>query len=469
MLRRGLLRDYSSALAMLTRVLDVILVCFAGWLAFKLRFHGINRPPMMQAYLALTIIGSLVVSVVFPPLSIYKSWRAKSVYAPAGRALLGWCIVFAMVIIALVVVHEADIYSRLWLGFWFVLSALFLVGLRFVVYWVLRELRSRGYNRRPVVVVGAGLQGENLAERVHEADWSGLEVLGLFDTPEYLHAYNGDIPRYSIENLPEFVTCHQVTEVWVAMPLERSGDLRQIIALLRNMSINVRYAPDLFGLSLLNHGLTEIVGVPMIDLSASPMQGINRLMKALEDRLLASLILVLMSPVIAFIACGVKLSSPGPVLFRQRRHGWDGQEIVIYKFRTMYVEAEAEGPVQAKRDDPRVTPFGRWLRKTSLDELPQFINVLQGRMSIVGPRPHAVEHNAQFCDMIDRYMLRHMVKPGITGWAQINGWRGETDTIEKMQHRVGHDLYYIEHWSLGLDLKIIFLTLFKGFVHRNAF
>jgi len=208
----------------------------------------------------------------------------------------------------------------------------------------------------------------------------------------------------------------------------------------------------------------------VLDLSVSPMMGINRNVKAFEDRILAALALMLAGPLMLLIAIGVKLSSPGPTLFRQRRHGWDGNLIVIYKFRTMMAHTQSDGQItQACKNDFRVTRFGAFLRRTSLDELPQLINVLQGRMSIVGPRPHAVEHNEHYKDLIDAYMQRHKVKPGITGWAQVNGWRGETDTLEKMKKRVEYDLYYIEHWSLWLDLKVIFLTLMKGFIHPNAY
>jgi putative colanic acid biosynthesis UDP-glucose lipid carrier transferase len=200
------------------------------------------------------------------------------------------------------------------------------------------------------------------------------------------------------------------------------------------------------------------------------MVGINRVIKALEDRILGLVILVLVSPFILAIAIAIKLTSKGPVFFKQMRHGWDGKPIKVYKFRTMVQHMAENGQVvQASRQDTRVTKIGAFLRQTSLDELPQFWNVLQGRMSIVGPRPHALQHNEQYKDQIDLYMLRHKVKPGITGWAQIHGWRGETDTLDKMKKRVEYDLYYIENWSLWLDIKIIFLTLFNGFIHKNAY
>jgi putative colanic acid biosynthesis UDP-glucose lipid carrier transferase len=224
-----------------------------------------------------------------------------------------------------------------------------------------------------------------------------------------------------------------------------------------------------FGISIIQGRLQDIAGVPVVGILETPFTGTNELMKRLEDIVLATLILILISPILLALAIGVKLSSPGPVIFRQRRNGIDGAEIVVYKFRSM--RTMDNGPVvkQATQDDPRITRFGAFIRRTSLDELPQFINVLQGRMSIVGPRPHAVAHNEQYREMIKAYMVRHKVKPGITGWAQVNGHRGETDTIEKMQARVEYDLEYLRNWSLGLDLQIIVRTIRLMLADRNAY
>jgi len=227
--------------------------------------------------------------------------------------------------------------------------------------------------------------------------------------------------------------------------------------------------PDWFALKLMNHGISEMVGLQLLDLSMSPITGATRLVKQIEDVVLAALILLLISPLMLVIALAVKLTSPGPVLFKQTRHGWNGEKISVYKFRSMVVHQEHGNSVtQASRHDSRITPLGSFLRRTSLDELPQFFNVLSGSMSIVGPRPHAVQHNEHYKELVPGYMWRHKVKPGITGWAQINGFRGETDTLHKMEQRVNHDLFYIENISLWLDLKIIFLTVFKGFTHPNA-
>jgi putative colanic acid biosynthesis UDP-glucose lipid carrier transferase len=221
---------------------------------------------------------------------------------------------------------------------------------------------------------------------------------------------------------------------------------------------------------ILNHGMSITVGIPMIDISVSPMFGSRRVVKSLLDYTVASLALLMLSPVLLMIAAAIKLTSKGPVLFQQKRHGWNDEEIWVYKFRSMAMHKESDGAVtQALRDDPRVTPVGRFLRKSSLDELPQFFNVLQGRMSVVGPRPHALKHNSDYVKLIPKYALRHKVKPGITGWAQICGYRGETDTLDKMEGRVKHDIYYLEHWSLWMDLKIIAMTPLATVQNKNVY
>lgn len=469
----GLLKAHSTSISLLTRVLDVLLVLGGGVLAFDLRF-GRGSLLLPLDYAALILIGGLLAAVLFPLLDVYHSWRARGLLAPAARAFAAWCLVFVALLALLVLTKQGQVFSRLWMAVWGLVVAVLLMGLRLGVFASLRYLRQQGYNRRSVVVVGGGPAAVSLVRQAQTTAWAGFDVVAVFrdaqesseEAPDQLF---GDVALHSLHGFADFVEGEPVDEVWIAVPLEQGGQLRGVLEALRFSTANIRYVPDLFGLFLLNHGLTEILGNPMIDLSASPMQGANRLLKGLEDRVLSAFILLLISPLMAAIAIGVKRSSPGPVFFRQLRHGWDGREIEVWKFRSMQLHEDHGGVTQASRDDPRVTRFGAFLRRTSLDELPQFINVLQGRMSIVGPRPHAVEHNEQFKDLVDHYMLRHKVKPGITGWAQVNGWRGETDTIDKMKKRIEHDLYYIEHWSLALDLKIILLTLFRGFVHKNAY
>lgn len=464
----GVLRRHAGALSAVLRLLDLLVGIGTGLLAFLLRFGTDDLIPFPK-YGALLLIGTLLMVIVFPMTGLYRSWRTHDPVAPMGRALLAWITVFAVLLILLVLDKQAEHFSRLWMAEWFVAGALLLVLLRLAVYGVLQLLRRRGYNRRFVVVVGSGGQARELLRQVKDSPWSGFDVVAVFYGAEDTGEIHGHRPQ-PLAALGNYLLTQTVDEVWIALPLEQSQKLRAVLAQLRDCPANIRYAPDLEDLFLLNHGVTEILNMPMIDLMASPLQGDGRLLKELEDRLLGALILVLVSPLMVLIAIGLKLGSPGPVLYRQKRHGWDGREIVIYKFRTMVLHKEQPDQVtQAYPNDARLTAFGRLLRHTSLDELPQFINVLQGRMSIVGPRPHAVEHNTQYRKIIDRYMLRHIVKPGITGWAQINGLRGMTDTPDKMRRRVEYDFYYIENWSLGFDLKIILLTLIRGFVNKNAY
>ena len=238
---------------------------------------------------------------------------------------------------------------------------------------------------------------------------------------------------------------------------------------LSDTTASVYVIPDVFMFELLHARSESINGLPSISIFDSPMDGAWSMVKRIEDIVLSSVILTMIALPLMLIAMAIKLTSPGPVLFRQRRYGLDGRPIMVWKFRSMSVQENGAVVTQATRNDSRITPLGAFLRRTSLDELPQFFNVLRGDMSIVGPRPHAVAHNEQYRKQVSGYMLRHKVKPGITGWAQINGWRGETDTLDKMQKRVEFDLQYIEHWSVWLDMKIILLTLFKGFVNKNAF
>jgi Undecaprenyl-phosphate glucose phosphotransferase len=298
----------------------------------------------------------------------------------------------------------------------------------------------------------------------------GLDVIGYVAT-EHDQADMGDLPR--LADMESFLATSQAghcDQLWIALPMRAEDSIRRLVNAVGDAPTTIRLIPDLFGHQLLNQHATELAGIPVITLRSSRITGYARIAKAAEDRLLAALILLLISPLMLLLALGVKLSSPGPVLFRQKRHGLGGREVEVWKFRSMRLHREDDGIVtQATRHDPRVTPFGRFLRACSLDELPQFFNVLQGSMSIVGPRPHAVEHNQYYTTLVQHYMRRHHVKPGITGWAQVNGARGQTDTVEKMAMRVEYDLYYIRNWSIALDLRIIALTAIRGFFNKNAY
>lgn len=466
---RGLLREYASALNTAFHLADWLVIAGSGWLAHWLYLGTFILP---VRHYQLVIIVFLLTALIFPLFRLYDAWRGVSIVDEAYTVTLAWGAVLLVIMVLAFMTKSGGYYSRGWLATWAASSWFGLIMVRAILRTGLHQLRRRGFNRKRIVIVGTAELGSEVAQRITAAPWMGLEVVG------YFHANGGPkdvcipgVPHIGcMDAVADYVASNAIEQVWIALPLGVEKKVRYLLHVLRNSTVDIRFVPDLFALRLLNHSVMDVAGLPVVNLSVTPMAGINVLLKALEDRVLALLILLLISPLMLIIAIGVKLSSPGPILFKQLRYGWDGKPIEVYKFRSMKMHAEEGGQVtQAKQGDPRITRFGAFLRRTSLDELPQFINVLQGCMSIVGPRPHAVAHNEQYKDSIDGYMKRHKVKPGITGWAQINGWRGETDTLHKMEKRVEYDLYYIEHWSLWFDIKIIVLTIFTGFVSRNAY
>ena len=325
--------------------------------------------------------------------------------------------------------------------------------------------------RRRAVVVGASTLGVKVAKALAQSDDYGVDFIGYFDdrADDRLDQEASSRRLGGLRDVANYVTKHGVRDVYITLPL---GSQPRIVALLEQVqgtTASLFFVPDVFGISIIQGRLQDMNGVPVVGICETPFTGTNELVKRVSDIVLATLILVLISPILAGLALGVKLTSPGPAIFRQRRNGLDGSEIVVYKFRSMRTQDNGAVVRQATKGDPRITPFGAFLRRTSLDELPQFVNVLQGRMSIVGPRPHAVAHNEEYRQLIKAYMVRHKVKPGITGWAQVNGHRGETDTIEKMRARVEYDLEYLRNWSLGLDLQIIVRTIRLVFFDRHAY
>ncbi len=329
---------------------------------------------------------------------------------------------------------------------------------RLVPFFIQRVLAAEGFRR--AVIVGVTEPGRKLAAEFAARDLLGVKVIGFFDD-RVAHRL-GEIPDAGIKgrlaDLPGFVKGNRVDAIYIALPMASQPRILKLLDELRDTTASIYFVPDIFLYDLIQARMDDVSGIPVVAVCESPFYGVNGMVKRLEDIILSALILLAISPLLLAIAVGVKLSSPGPVIFRQRRYGLDGQEIVVYKFRSMRVMEDGGHVPQARKDDPRVTPFGAFLRRTSLDELPQFLNVLQGRMSIVGPRPHAISHNETYRKLIKGYMVRHKVKPGITGLAQVSGARGETDTLEKMQARIEYDLAYLRNWSLRLDLQIIVRT-----------
>ncbi len=408
-------------------------------LVFALTFPGRNRFRDNLLGAAVDIASSWVALLGILALCAYAT---RSFHYFEDNVLLTWALVTPVL---------------QWLATW--------VG-RIVVLHRAKTHRSR----RTAIVVGASALGVKVA-RALQADVQGIEFLGYFDdrTDDRLDDEAKSHVLGKLAEVGTFTSARGVREVYITLPLGSQPRIVNLLEQLQGTTASLFFVPDVFGISIIQGRLKDMNGVPVVGICETPFTGTNQLIKRTSDLILASLIILLTSPLLLAIAIGVKLSSPGPVIFRQRRNGLDGEEIVVWKFRTMTTQDDGADVPQATRNDPRITRFGAFLRASSLDEMPQFFNVLQGRMSIVGPRPHAVTHNEQYRQIIRAYMVRHKVKPGITGWAQVNGQRGETDTLEKMRARVEYDLEYLRNWSLGLDLRIIVGTIRLVFFDRYAY
>ncbi len=332
-----------------------------------------------------------------------------------------------------------------------------------------RVLATQGLHK-VAVIAGANDLGRRLAERLRDPIL-GIRVAGYFDDRGAGRLQNLPAAQNlgALSALADYARAQRVDVIYVALPMASQPRILRLLEDLRDTTASIYFVPDIFVSDLIQARVDSIGGIPVVAVCESPFYGFNGFVKRLSDVILAALILALISPLMLAIAAGVKLSSPGPILFKQRRYGLDGRKIVVYKFRSMTVAEDGDLVRQATRNDSRITRFGAFLRRSSLDELPQFINVLQGRMSVVGPRPHAVAHNEMYRKLIRGYMIRHKVRPGITGLAQVNGFRGETDTVEKMKARIDYDLAYLRNWSLLLDLQIILKTVVVVLGRQNAY
>jgi putative colanic acid biosynthesis UDP-glucose lipid carrier transferase len=422
------------------------------------------REPFEGRYVILMV---LVFALTFP-----GTWPRRAGFAAlAADILASWAVVVMLLLLLGWATQTAALFdSGAILAWAFATPAALLITHRVAPSVLPRLLAAEG-TERMAVIVGANEMGTRLAERIRDTPDLGIRFAGFFD--DRGPGRSGDEPGEvlgTIGHLADYAKTRHVDLIYIALPMASQPRIIKLLDELRDTTASIYFAPDIFLSDLIQARMDTVAGLPVLAVCETPFYGVNGLVKRASDLVLASLILALISPVMVAIAIAVKRSSPGPVLFRQRRYGLDGKEIVVYKFRTMTVAEDGEVIRQATRDDSRVTPLGAFLRRHSLDELPQFINVLQGRMSVVGPRPHAVAHNELYRKQIKGYMVRHKVKPGITGWAQVNGLRGETDTLDKMSARIAYDLAYLRNWSLRLDLQIVVKTVFvvlKG--SKNAY
>ncbi|MBU3555995.1 undecaprenyl-phosphate glucose phosphotransferase [Polynucleobacter sp. UB-Piko-W3] len=434
------------------RLGDGLVILVSGLLALNIRQVlnlPIEFPSNLSGYYSLIAVGALLFSTLSG--GVYRSWRGALMPAMLARITGRWLLVVGIILLWLFIFKTSSEFSRVWFGVWVSLGVILLWIERLALYVFLRVLRRRGFNLRHVAIIGSGSAAKNLESRISSAGWSGYSLSKVIANTD----------KAELEQLAK----DSVDEIWLALPLGNETAIRDTLHALRHSTASIRFAPDLFTLRLVNHGVSDILGIPMYDLSTSPMTGVNQFLKWCEDKILSSLILLLISPIMLILAIGVKLSSPGPVFYRQERIGLNGATFNMLKFRSMPVDTEKFGVQWGGSAAKATSRFGQLIRKTSLDELPQFLNVLSGDMSIVGPRPERPMFVEQFKEEIPDYMKKHLVKAGITGWAQVNGWRGDTD----LATRIEYDLYYIENWSIGLDLKIILLTVFKGFVSKNAY
>ena len=435
-----------------------------------------------------TIVSSLWLLIWMSGLELEASWLIASVLAFAlafpGRALLrlppgrvigkvlwAWLWIVGLLLTTAFATGLTREFSPVvvlnWL--WFAPVA------QLLVHWGLRKaaphlLRMRGPPLR-AVVVGLNEQGAALADRLAAARYTGIELMGFFDdrtgTRHQSQRRHQLLGR--LADIAAFAKTNGVQLIYLSLPMASHPRIRSLLDELKDTTASIYFVPDMFVTDLIQGRTDTVCGLPVISVCETPFKGHHGLLKRGSDLVFALLFLMLLSPLMLVIALAVKFGSPGPVIFRQRRYGLNGEKIIVYKFRSMYVTEDNDSLEQARRNDGRITPLGALLRKTSLDELPQFVNVLQGRMSVVGPRPHAIAHNEFYRPLIKSYMVRHKVKPGITGWAQVNGFRGETESLDKMEGRIRYDLDYLRNWSLRLDLRIIFKTVRLVFEDKAAY
>jgi putative colanic acid biosynthesis UDP-glucose lipid carrier transferase len=472
----GLIRPHYTKLLALARILDGAILIFSLWLVIWLLsyFSEINYT-WNDIYAACAFGGVLLYQFFADYNEVYDTWRGSPIHKELLRIVWSWfCAVLTLIVIGFFSKSILEI-SRLAIGVWLILASILLIVIRGLGHYCLSYIRCQGRNSSKVAIVGANALGRRLAGAFHAMPWLGYRFMGYYDDRSFAKERRLDCSDSKIcgtlADLVEHARKGRIDEIFVTLPMRSEKRIHRLFDMLADTTTSAYYVPDIFVFNLVHSRFAMIQGVPCISVYSSPFhnQPVDSLIKRIEDIVLSMAILAMISIPMLMIAIGVKLTSPGPVIFKQKRYGVGGELIEVWKFRTMRVTENGEVIRQATRDDPRVTPFGAFLRRYSLDELPQFINVLQGRMSIVGPRPHAIAHNEYYRTQVLGYMLRHKIKPGITGLAQVNGCRGETDTLDKMERRIANDLDYIRHWGVWLDLKIIGLTMVRVFQDPNAY
>ncbi|MET0292131.1 MAG: undecaprenyl-phosphate glucose phosphotransferase [Steroidobacteraceae bacterium] len=422
-----------------------------------------------EDYMALSAIIAALALGIFVPVRDIATQMTTKADGVVFSTLLRWLLLVGVLFVIGYFAKESETYSRTVIGLWMTLTPIPVVLAALALHRTMNYTLTHRSNARRAVIVGCNETSLELAGRLQTI---GMRFEGFFDDRgvERLNATPEDVKLIGqLVDLPAFVQANSIDVIFDALPIRHIPRVMSMMDELRDTTSSIYYVPDIHVFDLIQARTGDVLGIPVVAMCETPFYGYRGVRKRLMDIVISAVMLLLLSPLLLFVAALIKLTSPGPAIFRQRRYGLDGQSIVVYKFRTMTVTEDGAKVTQASKNDARVTPIGGILRRTSIDELPQLINVLQGRMSLVGPRPHAVAHNEEYRRLIKGYMVRHKVLPGITGWAQVNGCRGEISTLEDMQARVRYDLEYLRRWSLGLDLKILFLTAMKVLKDKQAY
>ncbi len=430
-------------------VVSVTLCLFAYW----------RDGEIGQQYRTMLAFAILLMTITYHIMGVFRRFdRLEGAIQHLARA---WGVVIIILAWTAFLTRTSEEYSRQVVVYW-VLTAFFGQAVLLTVTYNWFKLYRRKYQQRiPAIILGTGGVARHLAHSIKKNIWLNDTVIGVVQHQEETSEWNHpEIPLLGDDkSLSNIIKKYGIRRVYVALPLALTYQVKGIHDKLFAENLDLVWAPDIFEFQLLNHSVREVAGIPLLNLNETPlMAGGPAFVKLMMDKVISLILIIMLGPLLSILALAVKLSSPGPVIFKQQRDGWDGKKFNVYKFRSMYIHEEKDVVEQAKKNDSRVTPIGRFIRRTSLDELPQLFNALEGSMSLVGPRPHAVSHNVYYSDKVKAYLARHRIKPGITGLAQISGYRGETETIEDMQKRVEYDLEYISNWSPLLDLKILFLT-----------
>ncbi len=459
----------------LIRMIEFVLVAMVGYGVF-LAYVGAGSPEQALMYFLATMGAAAFTVLVFQMLHLYDVSAYSRPAHQFVRLGSAWTIVFAGLTVGAFFAKIGPDFSRVWLAIWYLYGLFTLCCFRALVASQVKKWARDGRLVRRAVIIGGGRSGESLINALEASDNTDIRICGIFDDrgDDRISRNCAGYPKLgNVDELVEFGRDTRIDLLIVTLPVTAESRLLQLLKKLWVLPVDIRLAAHTNELRFRPRTYSYIGNVPLIDVHDKPIADWDHVMKWLFDRVVGILALIATSPLMLLTALAVRLDSPGPIFFKQKRHGFNNELIEVYKFRSMYVDqSDIKASKLVTKDDPRVTRVGRFIRKTSLDELPQLFNVLKGELSLVGPRPHALQAkaaNALYCDVVDSYFARHRVKPGITGWAQINGWRGETDTSDKIQHRVEHDLYYIENWSVLFDLYILLKTPFALLDTKNAY